>query len=599
MLRRFSRGRKSQSNQLNTVYHSFLMIDFRSKPASKIEGLRRSERVRSAPNSKDDNHPQTVVASNEIVPDSQEEQNSNTSLKVPPPDLKPAQIADEVVPDSQEELQKLQQEQEQQEPSRDDLFSSPSIPLVQQVSIRSLSSSPSIPLIQTTNREGSSRFPTPTPAAVKSPLRKGQLPAGVTHTRGRGRSNSGGRQTTKVGVPRVDEGSNGDEEERSDEENNAMVVDEKKEEEEPDVEPSLRRKASGGKRKGPAIARGKRATRRGHGRTTAVGGGVISRKRKSDPKLEQQRSETSLPPQKRHRSHMTTPVPSVAIELNKRVIARREDDEENYYYVGTVHIEYVASDPTPTSAFIEFDDGHNEMVDLEDMRSLHLEPGDLIEVTKYKKNKYRRATVLDTDHWDNEVVQVHDVESGPDGDDYDVNSGDIRVSEEQIRLQWNERYINLRSLCKDKEFTLPRRNRHLSGYAFIVTLPDLPKSKRSLQRIIELSGGVVCEWNSIVSLSGTSEIDGSRVVGKSSDVHLVKSKTKSKGLFCIADEPRTTPKFLIALALGVPCLSVDWVLAQVDVCLMSSSVWISHSFPLLYRDQRSNSIGRLMFFLRV
>lgn len=505
--------------------------------------------------------PETILPTAEIVPDSQEGSNSSTSQESAAKSQPAKASTGEVVPDSQEEEQRLQLHRAQIPPS------SPSIPLAQQYAAKSTpSSSSSVPLIQMTNRMEPSGFPTPTPAAVKSPLRKGLLPGGVTHTRGRGRPSTKGKEPAKA-EPNKDAEVDDDENQSSDGENNVMEVDEEKafEIQTARQEPSTSKRTRRPTSKAKVRAQEKRITRQRQRRKSPVRK-VASRKRKSEPKLEQQPGE--LPPLKRHRSSVTTPGPLLgATELTKRVLARRQDDD-GYFHSGTVHLEFTFADPLPTSFVVEFDDGFEEPIDLVDIRSFQLEPEDLIEVTKSRKNdrQYCRATVLDTDHWqDDEIAQVHDVEGGPDGDDYDVNGQEIRVSEEQIRLQWNERCINLRTLCKDKEFDLPRRNKHLTGYAFIVTLPDLPKCKRSLQRVIELSGGVICEWHSIVSLSGTSEVDGNRVVGKSADVRLLKNKTKIKNLFCIADEPRTTPKFLIALALGVPCLSVDWVLMKVTV----------------------------------
>ncbi|GJJ12745.1 hypothetical protein Clacol_006990 [Clathrus columnatus] len=522
----------------------------RTKPASKPQSLRRSERAKPGPLSKDGRRPQgPQEITNEIVPDSQEEQNSNMSVKIiPDPKSKSKQAArDElVVPDSQEEEQKQQK-------TLINPLSSPSIPLAELVPLSGF-------------RPGS---PTPTPAAVKSPLRKGQLPEGVTHTRGRGRPSTKKtlrplkerkrEEDVKVMKTRGSDGMEVDVAVEGDEE------EDEEEEEETEKEPPRKKYSTKKRTRGTNSKPIKREGRSKNVQKTRRAGPAVTRKRKSDPKLvEQQPSDTSLPPSKRHRSSNTTPGPSVGItQLSKRVLARRQQDSD-YYYPGTAHLEFVSSDPTSGSGpfTVEFDDGSEELIGLDDIRSFQLEPGDMIDVTKSKKgaSRYRRATVLDVDRWEDEIAQVHDVESGPDGDDYDVNGKDIRVSVEQIQLQWSERCINLRTLCKDKEYELPRRNRNLAGYAFIVTMPDLHESKRSIQ---PLWWDRLCDWSAVVSLSGTSELDGKRIVGKASDVRLVKSKVKLKNLFCVADEPKTTPKFLIALALGVPCLSIDWILAKV------------------------------------
>ncbi|KAF8511951.1 hypothetical protein BU17DRAFT_54303 [Hysterangium stoloniferum] len=303
--------------------------------------------------------------------------------------------------------------------------------------------------------------------------------------------------------------------------------------------------------------------------------GPLTRKRKSDPDVESSRTSegphTSAPPKKRYRgSATTTPAPSGPFPLSTRVLARRSR-KSNFYFPGTVTVIASPSESIPAlvSFTVHFDDGSEEDVDVEHMRQFELEPQDLVFVPRRNKGKttYRPAQVLEVDRWkEAEVAEVHETEEGPDGDDYDVEGRFMKVSEENILKQWYERCVSTRTLYRDKDFEQPPANRLLAGMGFMVTLADLPKSKQSLVQLIETSGGVVySDWSAIVSLTGVMEAAGKRMTGKIPEMRTLKESRKAapKSLFCLTDEPRTTPKYLLALALGVPCLSIDWVLERV------------------------------------
>jgi hypothetical protein len=474
----------------------------------------------------------------------------------------------------------------------------------QQGDVHDRASSPAVPLMQALTHRGTRealRPPTPTPAAVKSPLRKGMLPEGVTHTRGSGRMSTvkGRRRVTPVVV--------------STEEQTAMLEEEAvvpirdeeptdldEEQDQPEPQQSrpqtAKRKATAMRptrvKKEPSSKKQKTEAKKSRGQSTtanalAPGPSTRARKRKSDTPAESPKDTevpvtTLAPPKKRPRTVLaTTPAPAVPVHLNIRVLARRTD-KRNYYFPGTVSVEPAPSDPIPASTVfpLVFDDGHEEDIDVEYMRQFELGLEDVVRVTQRRKGKIRTcsAQVLDVERWDNaEIAEVHELDQGPDADDYEIEGRFLSVPEDRIDDQWNERRVSIRTLLRDKEFDPPSRTESLAGMGFIITLPDLPKSKRSLVKLIEVSGGLVYDdWSAIVSLNGTVEVAGKRIVGRTSDVRIAKEsrKTTPMALFCLTDEPRTTPKYLIALALGVPCLSMDWVLDRVVQVFVSSSIII-------------------------
>lgn len=461
----------------------------------------------------------------------------------------------EVVPDSQEE--------QQQDNGHD------------------RASSPAIPLIQAYRNAGEMvRPPTPTPAAVRSPLRKGILPEGVTHTRGRGVKGSrrvipvvARTEAQDAPVEPIQREEPMEEDEEQDEQDSQQMHERTAKRKVTVMDSTKVKKPSSKKQKKEAKkTRSQAAT----AHTLAAGPSTRSRKRKSDTPAESPEDTgtpltTLAPPKKRYRSVLaTTPAPTAPVQLNIRVLARRVD-KRNCYFPGTVSVETTPSDPVPASTVfsVVFDDGHEEDVDVEYMRQFELEPEDIVRVTQRRKGKMRTcsAQVLDVEQWDNdEIAEVHELDQGPDADDYEVEGRLLSVPEDRIDDQWNERRVSTRTLLRDKDFHQPVRNESLTGIGFIITLPDLPKSKRSLVKLIEVSGGLVYEdWSAIVTLNGTVEVAGKRIVGRSSELRIGKEsrKTTPLALFCLTDEARTTPKYLIALALGVPCLSMDWVLDRV------------------------------------
>lgn len=477
----------------------------------------------------------------------------NLAPKVTPaPRPRPRQS--DVVPDSQEEA------------GVHDRASSPAVPLMYALSL---------------GTGAALHPPTATQAAIKSPLRKGQLPEGIIDTQGRGPLSSvkTSNKITQAVQKQLHKADN----------TVAPVQDEESIEVDKDqVQPEARQsRGQIQKHKTVVIGRSqvKQFSPERKKETLAAGPSTRSRKRRSDTAAESSRgsevpSTTSVPPKKRHRSAViATPAPTAATLLKIRVLARRVD-KRNVYYPGTVCVEITPSDPAPASTLftVQFDDGFEEDVDVEYMRQFQLEPDDVVRVTRRRKGRTRvcPAQVLDVERWDTaEVAEVHELDQGPDADDYDIKGKYLSVSEDRIYDQWNERRVSTRTLLRDQDFDQPAHNDCLSGMGFIITLPDIPKSKRSLMKLIEVSGGLVYDdWSAIVSFNGSVEVAGKRIVGRTADMRIGKDSRKAppSALFCLTNEPRTTPKYIIALALGVPCLSIDWVLDRVvqvnRICLV-------------------------------
>jgi hypothetical protein len=101
---------------------------------------------------------------------------------------------------------------------------------------------------------------------------------------------------------------------------------------------------------------------------------------------------------------------------------------------------------------------------------------------------------------------------------------------------------------------------------FVVTLavrnkhPE--KLKDSVMLAIKHNGGtVIDDWSSIFPMEGTHSQSNKRWIASQENFKF-KPKPEFEGLervFLLADDYNQKPKFLVALALGIPCLSNEWI----------------------------------------
>ena len=103
---------------------------------------------------------------------------------------------------------------------------------------------------------------------------------------------------------------------------------------------------------------------------------------------------------------------------------------------------------------------------------------------------------------------------------------------------------------------------------FIVTMSPgnshWEQDKDRLVSIIKVNGGVVIEdWLDIFSMEGTHHRENKRWTAHGEDVKWIERRDVEK-VFLLSDDASQKPKYLIALALGIPCVSIDWLDAVVE-----------------------------------
>ncbi|KDR81687.1 hypothetical protein GALMADRAFT_239810 [Galerina marginata CBS 339.88] len=248
--------------------------------------------------------------------------------------------------------------------------------------------------------------------------------------------------------------------------------------------------------------------------------------------------------------------------------------QDGHYYPGTVHAFQANS-----RYVIKFDDTTNGNVTLEQMRLCQLKVGD--DVLYSNRTRPARVTVV-VDDVDNSYVDVDDGDSIKS-----ILIRDLRIAHKTITYAWKDRMVDPDLVSstlkpvKPKLSPSPSRmsvtslpatrgnQKKLFGKTgLIVTLSAVngnwEKEKEKVMNAVKSGGGIVVdELSTIFRMEGKHYANNSRWVLKKEDVQWVGNEEIER-IFVLADDPNQKPKFLIGLALGIPCLSTSWLHDSVD-----------------------------------
>lgn len=213
---------------------------------------------------------------------------------------------------------------------------------------------------------------------------------------------------------------------------------------------------------------------------------------------------------------------------------------------------------------VRFDDGTECPVHISDLRQGELEEGDEVFVIGYKQSG--RVTAID--RWDTEGYVRVRVDTGGE---LDVKAGSIKIHESVIDQKWGEKIVYENSICtllqaqglnsstsKSAAVNGTSTSKFLKRIGFVVTMKSTDdKGRTQIFDLIKDKGGKVIEdWTNLFPFSPTQK-DRSWLA-RQADV-----KHKDLGVqtvFLLADEANQKPKYLVALALGIPCVSIKWLL---------------------------------------
>ncbi|VDC00648.1 unnamed protein product [Peniophora sp. CBMAI 1063] len=238
------------------------------------------------------------------------------------------------------------------------------------------------------------------------------------------------------------------------------------------------------------------------------------------------------------------------------------------YFPGTVRSQ------EGSSYWIDFDDGTDALVPLECLRRLALQPGDKVTFSE------ATAVVVAALGSDKDAAVSVKFVTGQDKDEKeDTTVGCLEIPSRTISAQWRERTLSAEDIVPSvrphgvQDTPTPSRastlnnTDHLSGIAFVITLSTTTNRDQvftDTKKIVTRHGGkLLDEWSDLYHIPCAPESGSGRSAGRwtwDPAKFEFKPKVAARGVekvFLISDEPSHKIKYMMALAWGVPCLSID------------------------------------------
>ncbi|KAK0196936.1 hypothetical protein F5146DRAFT_22090 [Armillaria mellea] len=203
---------------------------------------------------------------------------------------------------------------------------------------------------------------------------------------------------------------------------------------------------------------------------------------------------------------------------------------ENLFYAATF-AEEVGDD-----LWVRFD-GESKTIRSKDARSFaELRPDDCVSIVDPSIDNVLIGGSVRTILEDREGIEFVD----DHGEVREVAMSMLRISPTVIKNSWNERAVGI-----------------FSGYGFILSCSEDQSKRDSFSSRIKNAGGkVIADWTNALELDGTHTTTNKWVINASDAKWRLSSVER---LFLLADQHSEKPKYLIALALGVPCIRLRWI----------------------------------------
>ncbi|PCH37988.1 hypothetical protein WOLCODRAFT_135978 [Wolfiporia cocos MD-104 SS10] len=297
----------------------------------------------------------------------------------------------------------------------------------------------------------------------------------------------------------------------------------------------------------------------------------------------------------------TTPPPRPAKRLKTTPLVGHDSDtpatrvfavwkQDGHYYPGTVHSRVSAE---PARYRIQFDDNETDVVDLSKMRIGRLQLGDqVIAVEESAQATVVDVSRLESDHQVTIEFDEHDRRT--------VAVEDLCIAARTLVKQWEERTLTAEEVVclvmpvhhspsvASVASTILRRP--LTKVGLVVTMVEQKTRDRVVATIKNKGGIVIDDWQDIYTMEGTHSQGNKRWVVNQKDVRYTLSEKVDK-LFLLSDLHSQTPKYLIALALGIPCLSTGWVLQATDDIHQN---WRAHLLPAGFCHSLDTIVSQLI-----
>ncbi|KAL4261295.1 BRCT domain-containing protein [Pleurotus pulmonarius] len=251
---------------------------------------------------------------------------------------------------------------------------------------------------------------------------------------------------------------------------------------------------------------------------------------------------------------------------------------EAHYFLGTVH-----SMKPHGKYLVKFDDGTEADVTLDQMRLAQLNVGDEVAPIGLKKKTCKVVNVDDQHNTETVTIKL-------DGEEEEMKRADITIHMKTINYAWKDRKLTSDTVVTKLKHPQPSPSRLsisstagprptssvLSEYGIVITLsPDSTLTKEKIANVVRGGGGaVIDDWTSVLSLDGKYDRDGRRWVITQGEIAWIGNIDQTRKVFLVSDECNEKPRYLVAVALGVPCLSFKWV----EACIKEDTEieWVPH-----------------------
>ncbi|KAK2466851.1 hypothetical protein APHAL10511_001109 [Amanita phalloides] len=272
--------------------------------------------------------------------------------------------------------------------------------------------------------------------------------------------------------------------------------------------------------------------------------------------------------------------------------------QDGHFYSGTVHM------LQPDNRFrVKFDDETEAVVSLEQMRLCELRAGDDVLLP----NRTRSSKVIRFSKAGDKVVTV---ETDEDAEDVEMKS--LRIASRTIKSAWKDRHVTVENVVPEvqpikvggspapsgislasAQSNKSMRRKFLSKIGFVVSLSagnaNWERDKELLISTIRNNGGVVLDdWSSVVRMEGKHTHHNNRWVLDRDEVQWGGKDVER--VFLLADDSSQKPKFLMAIGLGIPCLSMNWL--HDSISAGEEKEWSAYMLPQGYSDRLSARISQ-------
>ncbi|KAI0336523.1 hypothetical protein GY45DRAFT_1266256 [Cubamyces sp. BRFM 1775] len=275
--------------------------------------------------------------------------------------------------------------------------------------------------------------------------------------------------------------------------------------------------------------------------------------------------------------------------------------QDGHYYSGTVHA--LAG---PGRYDVRFDDGDTAQVEVKHLRACRLRKGDNVLLSGKTKAVVVKAPSTSSGLQATDKV---DLELDDDGEEtLDVQS--IRLAPRTVTSEWADRMLTedmISPLIKPKvsrvsptpsvavsEGSVRGARKPLNKTGLVITWSPqgAGEERNALVAEIRQNGGVVLDdWSALYTLSGDLANKGQRWCLTQEDIKW-KERNDVDRAFLISDDNNHKPKFLIALALGIPCLSIDWLKSVVRE--RKDLDWQPYLLPAGFSDHSNARVSQLV-----